>query len=410
MKQFREIAASTRVIFFAAVVTRLAAAVYIFRNYFRPDILFAQNEPSHIATALVSGLGFSSPYAGTPVAPTAQQPPLYPFIIAGIFKVCGAHTSGAAWTIVGLNILAGGVTAILICRLGRIYFSKDVGIVAAWLWALPWMYEALAFSAACSSAYLSALGFTALILLLLRVMERNRGWMVLGVFCGALVLLQTAFLAIFVAYWVCLIFAKAWPARAWMSVLGLALVLMPWTIRNYVEFGRLIPVRDNFGLELWLGNRPGMHGIVDYSGDFPDHDPSSYARMGEIDFMDAKSTEALRFITSHPEAFVARCLGRVVEFWCVPYRLEWTVVLALAGIGALLVCRAHRHAWLLLAPMVAYPLVFYLTHIFVNYRHPIDPAIILLAAYAIVELHAHRKRLGMGLRTQFQPGKTPLQQ
>jgi hypothetical protein len=32
---------------------------------------------------------------------------------------------------------------------------------------------------------------------------------------------------------------------------------LPLTVRNYVVFDKLIPLRDNFFLELWIGNRDG---------------------------------------------------------------------------------------------------------------------------------------------------------
>ncbi len=395
MKRLREVADSPAIIFIAAAATRLGAALYICRNYFRPDLLFVQNEPSHIATALVSGFGFSAPYAGVPVAPTAQQPPAYPVLLAGIFKILGANTIAAADAIIALNILAGAVTAVLIHRLGRLYFSETVGTIGAWLWVLPWMYEAQAFSASCSSPCLAAGGFAALLLGLPRVIEHDRAWTRLGVGCGVMVLLQPSFLAVFVAYGICLGFRKVSPARISMAIFGLGLMLTPWLVRDYLDFGRIVPIRDNFGLELWLGNRPGMHGTVDYSGDFPDHDPTDYGRMGEIAFMDSKLNEAKSYIASDPQAFLERCLGRVVEFWCIPYRGAWILTAILGWIGAALAWRAHRYGWILVAPLVVYPPVFYLTHMFVNYRHPIDPVIVLLAAYAIVELNAHRKRLGM---------------
>jgi hypothetical protein len=94
-------------------------------------------------------LGFSSPYANTPIAPTAQQPPVYPLILAGIFKVCGTYTTQAAWVAVGLNIVVGAVTALFLYHLGRLHFGETVGTVAAWLWVLPWMYRAIAFSSSC---------------------------------------------------------------------------------------------------------------------------------------------------------------------------------------------------------------------------------------------------------------------
>src|SRR5579863_3249053 len=398
----RTIISCPAVIFIAAVCTRFGAAAYTFRNSFGPDVLFVQNEPSHVAAALASGLGFSAPYAGVPPASTAQQPPLYPFVVAVIFRIFGVFTSQSAWAVVGLNILAGGITAVLIYRLGRIHFGDTVGVVAAWLWVLPWMYESRAFSVSCSSSYLAALGFAALLLLLSNGMKSDWGWIALGSFCGALVLLQPAFLGVFVVYGVCLVLDKQRKSHVLMAALALSLVLVPWTVRNYTVFGRLIPIRDNFGLELWLGNRAGMQGTVDYSGDFPDHDPSAYSRMGEMKYMDTKLQEATRYILTNPAAFVSRFVRRWVEFWYFPYPFAWIVLSVLSWAGAALVWRTQQNSWLFIVPLSTYPIVFCVTHLFANYRHPIDPVIILLAATAIVDI-GRRYRGKVKSRTQRNP-------
>jgi len=61
------------------------------------------NEAARIAWAMVSGHGFSSPWPNTPLAPTAQQPPLYPFLLAGIFKLAGVYSYLSLWIAVVLN-------------------------------------------------------------------------------------------------------------------------------------------------------------------------------------------------------------------------------------------------------------------------------------------------------------------
>ena len=392
IRQTRRGVTSPAVVFVAALTTRLAATVFIFRNYFGPQLLFVQNESSHIASALVAGSGFSSPYANVPIAATAQQPPLYPLILAGIFRLFGTCTIASAWAAVAINILAGALTAVLLYHVGNLYFSETVGLVAAWAWALPWMYRAPAFSASLSSPYLAALGLTGLLLLLPKVLKADRGWFWLGIYAGLLVLLQATFLAVVACYGIWLALSKARSPRMLMAIAGLFVMLVPWTIRNYVQLGRLVPIRDNFGLELWLGNRPGMQGTVDYHGDFPDHDPSTYARLGELRFMDAKFQEAKEFIASDPISFFQRCLRRSVEFWYVPYSPPWILISVLGWAGAVFAWRRKGIAVLLTIPLLAFPPIYYVTHTFSTYRHPIDPVIILLAAYAIIEIKTFRGR------------------
>src|SRR5208282_6778138 len=125
---------------------------------------------------------------------------------------------------------------------------------------------------------LAALGFTALLLWVPKRLEGNRSWLVLGIYSGLLVLFQPSLLTVVLVYGGWLAVSKGSSPRIWIALAGLLLTLAPWTVRNYVTFERFIPLRDNLGLELWLGNRPGMQGTVDFSGDFPDVDPGNYAR------------------------------------------------------------------------------------------------------------------------------------
>jgi hypothetical protein len=385
MNRVRQIAASPFILFSAALCTRLAAVVYLFTK-FPAQLLYVRNEPSHVAAALASGLGFASPYAHIPIAPTAQQPPLYPLILAGIFKVFGICSAYSAWVSVGLNVAAASLTAIVIYRLGKAYFHETSGIVAAWLWVLPWGFQARAFTLSLTNAHLAALGFAALLLWFPKAIKGGRGWLAIGIYSGLLLLLQPAFLVVFVAYGAGLAFSKMRSPRMWLAVAAMVVVLAPWTVRNYLVFQRFIPFRDNFGLELWLGNRPGMQGVVDYSVDFPGNDPTNYVRLGETAFMDAKLRESREFITRDPGSFVERCLSRVVKFWYIPYARSWIAFSLLAWLGAVLAWKRCDLSWLLAIPLATFPVVYYVTHPYAHYRFPIDPVIMLLATYAVVEV------------------------
>ncbi|HIE57028.1 MAG TPA: hypothetical protein EYP88_02175 [Anaerolineales bacterium] len=41
---------------------------------------------------------------------------------------------------------------------------------------------------------------------------------------------------------------------------GMLLVILPWTMRNYLVFGKIIPVSNNGGLNFWMGNNPRAYG------------------------------------------------------------------------------------------------------------------------------------------------------
>ncbi len=391
------------VIFAAAFVTRLGSAVYILSRYSSPQLLFSGNEPSHIAAALASGKGFAAPYANVAIAPTAQQPPIYPLILAGIFKVFGIFTVASVWTAVLVNIFAGAVTAVLLYYVGKIHFSEAVGMWAAWLWVLPWGYGINTFSVSLTNAWLSAMGVGTLFLWTPKSLQDNWRWPGFGVHAGLLALLQPSLLTVIVFYSAWLTWRRVRPRQLWIAIAGLVLVVAPWTIRNYLVLGRLIPLRDNFGLELWLGNHPGMSGTVDFNRDFPDIDPTNYARLGELPFMDTKFREATDFILHDPAGFAGRVLRRIFEFWYRPYSVPWIVAEIIGCVGIALLAPKERQQWVWFAMLMVFPLVYYVTHNFPNYRHPIEPVVILLAGNGMAEVVGSRRdatagKLARGLK------------
>src|SRR5277367_5675595 len=102
---------------------------------------YRYNEPSHIAWALASGFGYSAPWPNTPVLATAQQPPIYPMLVAAIFKLAGPYSYSSLWIALGLNAVLSALTGVLILRIGRREFGTLAGVLAAWMWSC-WLYEA----------------------------------------------------------------------------------------------------------------------------------------------------------------------------------------------------------------------------------------------------------------------------
>ena len=43
-------------------------------------------------------------------------------------------------------------------------------------------------------------------------------------------------------------------------MVGSLLVILPWTLRNYVHFQKIIPISNNGGINFWIGNNPRANG------------------------------------------------------------------------------------------------------------------------------------------------------
>lgn len=86
----------------------------------------------------------------------------------------------------------------------------------------------------------------------------RRGW-ASCVGCGALAGVAAlthpalAFFVVFAALW---LFRRVGFVPAAVFALGALLVITPWTVRNYRQYGRLVPIASEGGVTFWTGNHP----------------------------------------------------------------------------------------------------------------------------------------------------------
>lgn len=392
------------VLFLVAFTLRVIVAGQLLSTSDR--YFYAQNEQARIAWALVSGYGYSSPWPHTPLQPTAQQPPVYPCLLASIFRIAGAYSRASLWMAVALNAAFSSLTAVMMFPIGKRRFGNVVALIGAWTWAC-WLYE-IAVSVRLWESSLSALLLLIGLWLLWKLTSTGHrlSWLAFGAIAGVSALTNTTLLAVFLCFWIWL---WIWMACArgkprlkvrWLaSVAVCAAVLLPWTIRNYVTFHRVIPVRDNFGMELWIGNHEGVTHLYEFSKDFPLIDPSEYNRMGELPFMEAKRAIAVAFIRQHPWSFLQLSGQRLVDFWTAPKSSLWWAISLAAWTGlALAIWRKGFDAFPEAIVLIVFPGIYYVTHPWSTYRHPIEPVMILLVAYAAVEVGESGYTLSRSLR------------
>ena len=384
-----KIASAPATVFVVALGVRFALLNQFFPTTIWP-FFYKNNEVSRIAWALVSGWGFSSPWPNTPLAPTAQQPPLYPLLLAGIFKLAGAYTYRSLWIAVVLNAIFSAVAAAMMVRLGRRDLSPAAGLLAGWVCAC-WGYEGVVSLRLWDSSLVGLM--IVLVLWWTPALEESGSmatWSLFGAVTGAALLTDTGLASILLPLWVWLWWRRRGRGQSRylipVSVAVCVVVLAPWTIRNYQVFHRFIPVRDNFGMEFWIGNHEGapIH-AVNFPRDFPLNHAEAYSREGEINFMESRQRLALEFIRSHPVRFLLMCGDRAVGYWTQPYPVIWGAVAVACWTGLVLLFRQRARMAFPYAMVIGlFPLVFYATHAFLTYRQPIEPEILLLASYALI--------------------------
>jgi len=197
-------------------------------------------------------------------------------------------------------------------------------------------------------------------------------------------------------------------------LLALAVAILccfPWTVRNYAQFHRLIPIRSNFPFELWLGNNDifdehavgGIQRITRFG------EARLYTQLGETAFMHQKHNLAWNFINTHHSLELQLIVRRIIATWLgteSPWRdfrstdsiLIRTIFIgnALTALGtlagiALLFIRRNPYAIPLALIPILFPIVYYITHTSLRYRHPMDPALLLLTAVALASLFGLKK-------------------
>ncbi len=365
-------------------------------------------ETGRIAQSIALGKGFSSPLC-VESGPTVWLTPVFPYLLAGVFKVFGVFSYTSLLVITTFNLLVSALTCIPIYFIGKKLGGLTVAAVAGWIWVIfpngivipiEWVWD----------TSLSAL-MAALILwatLNIRDSKRTRDWVGYGLLWGAGLMVNAAIFSMTPFVFIWLVWDLRKQGRKWLQLPAVAALLMavvciPWTVRNYVVFHRVIVFRSNFGLELWLGNNDQ---VPDTWAGFlhpNDYEPEreQYLSMGEIAYMQAKEQEALQFMASHPvdemrffwRRFIDNWTGTwdpIQDFWKLmslyfKYYLVSNILVSLLGLLGILVLSREKN--ILTFPIAMYPMVFpivyYITHSSIRYRHPIDPAMVVLTALAV---------------------------
>jgi len=115
-----------------ALAVRLAVIPFTYHEWMDPFVL------THwafglIARSIASGHGFGSPFAET--GSSALLPPVYSYLLAGIFKVFGIETRASVLAALSLNSLFSALTCIPVFLLARQAFGDRVAKWAGWGWA-----------------------------------------------------------------------------------------------------------------------------------------------------------------------------------------------------------------------------------------------------------------------------------
>lgn len=271
----------------------------------------------NIAAAISSHRGFSSPF-GIETGPTAWIPPVYPGLLAGIFLIFGQQSVLAAATILIVQAILSSLTCVPLYAIAKRTFDERSAVWSAWAWAL-FPYEVVLPGLFVWETCLS--GFLAVSLCYLSTSEyadERWGGIWVGVLWGIAALTNAALLSLMPVFLFVGYRERRMRCKGVATVVLVAVVVIcPWTVRNWAVFRTLVPLRSNFGEELWKGNHPGGLGRIEFGIGPADNvaQRERYQQLGEIAYVRQRRWEALQFVRQSPIRYARLVLYRVEYWW-----------------------------------------------------------------------------------------------
>ncbi len=343
-----------------AAIAALAFAVrlaWILATNFTPTLSDDAGRYDLLGRSLAHAAGYINPNGTT----TLFWPPGYPFILAAVYRIFDDSVRAA----LVVNALFAAGTVVLVYAIGRRAFDARAAMLGALLYAL--MPSAVFFA----GVTLSETAFTFVLLLAIwlivesAVRRSGRLLAAAGVAVGyaALIRGQAALIPLVaLPFWLWpagdvtagdrrgdggtasgaptgMDTTNGAPAAAWpgasairaalLRTLALgavaAVVIAPWTVRNYVESGSAVLISTNAGVDFYIGHSAGADGrgriVNELVFRYPNlSEPRAEARVSKDGFR-----EGLRYIVHHPLREVTLSARKVFWLYASDHEaLQWT--------------------------------------------------------------------------------------
>ena len=346
--------------------------------------------------------------------PTAWKPPLYPAFVGTLYAIVGESPLRVEVVQSLLAAVAVGLTWALARRL----VGPTAAVVAAWavaLFPLSFEYYGLLFP--------EALAVPLTVLTLSLFLEREptpRRAIAVGAAVGAGLLVRPTSAFLLAGVLAAFVVAAGWRRGATMTALAAlvaALVVAPWTVRNYVEHDGLIPISvqdaavygtfnpeaaaDDFAWRAFLEDPPAIleernpdtteaelrselqSFALDYIGDHPDSVPKAFFWNGVVRFWDARAPgDAVDEVHFQGRSRTVRWIGLGLYYLLVP--------LAALGLWRL---RKRRSLLVPVLALVASASLAFTVIGGTRYRAPLEPLLVVLAASLVATRTPARRPL-----------------
>lgn len=385
------------VLFISALAIRLVYVIFFAGSYLSQD----SGDWLSIARLLVEQHSYGDSW----------RAPLYSFLLAGTHLFFGE----SLLAIRIIQAMLGALTCLLVYYIAKSIFHKKAGIISSLL-AVFYPYFIYYTGDVLAETLLTFLLAASIACLVYFQQKPDYHRALLAGFCLGLTILCKPVilpLVLLLPLWGIMVFSRPWRqvlgviALIW---LGLLLVMLPWSIRNYFYYHQFSLVSPS-GANLWVSYNPLVERLEQIPdllsaadqnsrtlpADFEYYPRERYAEINRLPRLEGEKVfkeEAWTFIKQHPRKVAWLWYKRLLHFWRL-YPLVATPANKLAAlltsgiviiggwIGIFISWRYWNKTLLLLLLLSTYTVVytFFLTNI--RYRVPIDTCLMVFAGYAL---------------------------
>ena len=393
-------------IFLSAFVLRFAYIMTLENKWYYYDTVHWDKA----ATSILNGEGFGTGYSFSNLGFDQEYglEPAYPVFLSGIYGLFGRN-----FVIVRIfQCLMGAAVCYLVFLIGAKVFNRNAGIVGS---AIATFFPLHIFI---SGMLYPTLLFTFLIAVtvfcLVKITESDS--YLYPILAGLFLALATQTIPIvfafypLAAFWLLLLVKKS-NVQRWKHLLvtfSIAfLALLPWTIRNYLVFDKIVPIRAAFGDDLLKVKITVDSDNVDLYKDEIENSGIDQAELNrQIASMQSKGFlgKVQSIVFDNPGKFIKRYSSEFVHFW-IPYPdpdrvktknkflstftkwlsiLSFGPVLIFGVIGAWASRQAFRSSLLLVFMIMSFAFAYSFFVTQMRYRIPIEPYLIVFAGFGLL--------------------------
>lgn len=257
------------------------------------------------------------------MTPSAHVGPLYPSVLAVFYGVVGHRPEWVPYLHAACDIGA----SVCIFYVGRRLFGSWIGAIAAaamFLYPTYWTYDPRIRSESLLTLLMSAWLWATVVFIDSR---RFQTFAIAGLLAGLTILCKPAAMLLGIG-----VAALAYLGTevvgiktrcATVYLLACLLIVVPWTIRNYLTFDAVIPISAGIGAGLWMGSDPLSRGSwpMSYQTEAQIWESAGITPLPYAHAMYDVSTDRLlrakgwARITEAPARYLWLTLTRAYDFW-----------------------------------------------------------------------------------------------